>query len=178
MIKRLMIIALALLLGLTAGCLNTKTTAELQGFKARAELEKQNLELVKRYIELINQGDFKSLKEYLAPDYGIYSPSGYPEPTSREKLIENYEAAAQAIDSFAWKTEEFIAAGDKVICRIMISGIYTGNIPGLLETGKQFTFSMITIIRVENGKIVEEWMEDDQLGLTRQLGMELRPKEE
>ena len=29
-----------------------------------------------------------------------------------------------------------------------------------------------------DGKVVEEWQEDDQLGLARQLGMELKPKEE
>jgi len=32
-------------------------------------------------------------------------------------------------------------------------------------------------MRIENGKAVEEWQEDNQLGLARQLGMELKPKE-
>jgi predicted ester cyclase len=112
----------------------------------------------------------------LANDYAIYSPSGYPEPTSREKLIENYKAAAQAFKSFTWKTEEFIAAGDKVKCRIMVSGIYQGSVPDLSAKGNPFTFSLITIIRIKNGKIAEECQEDDQLGFVRQLGMELRPK--
>ena len=176
--RRLMIICLALLMGLMmTGCINTKASAELQAFKAGAELEKQNVELVINYIESINQGNFQAFNNYLAPDYAIYSPSGYPEPSSREKLIENYTAAAQAFESFKWKTEEIIAAGDRVICRIMVSGIYQGSIPDVSATGKQFTFSLITIMHLKNGKIVEEWQEDDQLGFVRQLGMVLKPKE-
>ncbi len=30
-------------------------------------------------------------------------------------------------------------------------------------------------MRMENGRVAEEWQEDDQLGLVRQLGMELKP---
>ncbi len=71
-----------------------------------------------------------------------------------------------------------IAAKDKVICRIRVRGTYKGGAADLPATEKEFTFSLITIIRVENGKVVEEWQEDDQLGFARQLGMELKPKKE
>ena len=70
-----------------------------------------------------------------------------------------------------------IAAGDKVACRIIARGIYKGGFPDIPATEKEFEFSLITIMRIENGKVVEEWQEDDQLGLARQLGMELKPKE-
>jgi hypothetical protein len=39
-------------------------------------------------------------------------------------------------------------------------------------------FSVRIEAKLENGKIVEEWHEDDQLGFVLQLGMELKPKEE
>ncbi len=71
-----------------------------------------------------------------------------------------------------------IAAKDKVICRIIARGTYKGGVSEIPETEKEFEFSMITIMRIENGRVVEEWQEDDQLGLARQLGMELKPKEE
>lgn len=176
--KLLQIIPLALFLCFMVSCQDKRAMEELEGFNAQAELEEQNIALVKRYIDTFNKGDFDAFNELLSPDYAIYSPSGYPQPTSREKLIENYKGAAQAFSEFTWDIKDTMAAGDKVICRIMARGISKPGIPGLPATEKEFEFSLISIIRIENGKIVEEWQEDDQLGFARQLGMELRPKEE
>ena len=175
--KNYMILPLALLLCFMVGCQNKEAMAELEEFRAQAEVEEQNKVLVKHYIEALNEGNFEAFKEYLSPDYAIYSPSGYPKPTSREKLIENYNEARDAFSKFIWSIEDIIAAGDKVICRIIVRGTSKGGVPGLPAIEKDFKFSLITIIRMENGKVVEEWQEDDQLGFVRQLGMELKPKE-
>ncbi len=176
--KLCMILPLALILCFMVGCQDKEVIAELEGFRTQAAVEEQNIALVKHYIETFNKGNFEAFKELLSPDYAIYSPSGYPKPTSREKLIENYKGAAEVFSEFTWSIEDIIAAGDKVICRIIARGIYKGGVPDLPVTGKEFKFSMINIMRMENGKVVEEWQEDDQLGLVRQLGMELKPKEE
>jgi len=159
------------------GCQDKEAMAELEAMKAQAEVEEQNKALAKHYIEILNEGNFEAFKELLSPNYAIYSPSGYPEPTSREKLIENYKGARKAFSEFIWSIEDVIAAKDKVICRIIIKGTYKGEVVDLLAAEKKFEFSLITIMRMENGKIVEEWQEDDQLGFARQLGMELKPKE-
>ena len=42
------------------------------------------------------------------------------------------------------------------------------NIPA---TGKQVTVSYIDIWRVENGKLVENWVQMDLLGMLQQLGV-------
>jgi predicted ester cyclase len=115
--------------------------------------------------------------ELLSPEYAVYSPSGYPEPTSRELLIKSYQGAREAFSELTWSIEDLVAAQDKVISRIIAKGTYKGGVPGLPKDEIKFEFSMITIMRIDDGKIVEEWQEDDQLGLVRQLGMELKPKE-
>jgi steroid delta-isomerase-like uncharacterized protein len=159
------------------GCQNKKAMSALETMKSQAKAEEQNKELAKRYIEAINDADFEAFEELLSPDYAIYNPSGYPKPTSRKKLIESYKEATEAISDFTWTIEDIIAARDKVICRIIVRGTYKGGVPDLPVTEKKLEFSLITIMRMENGKVVEEWQEDDQLGLARQLGMELKPKE-
>jgi steroid delta-isomerase-like uncharacterized protein len=176
--KLLMAIPLALFLCFMVGCQDEEARAELEGFRAQAEVEEQNIALAKRYFETLNKADFEAFKELLSPDYAIYNPSGYPESTSREKLIENYKASAEAFSEFTWSIEDIIAAGEKVVCRIIARGTYKGGVQGLPTTERKFEFSLITIMRLENGKVQEEWQEDDQLGLARQLGMELKPKEE
>lgn len=176
--KLFMIIPMAVVLCFMVSCQDKEAMTELEGFKSQAKVEEQNIALVKSYIETFNKGNFDAFTELLSPDYAIYSPSGYPKPTSREKLIENYKGAATVFSDFTWSIEDIMAAGDKVICRIMVRGIYQGGVPDVPEPEKKFEFSLITIMRIKNGKIVEEWQEDDQLGFARQIGMELKPKEE
>lgn len=176
--KLLMILSMALILCFMVGCQDREAMIELEAIKAQADVEEQNKALVKRYVETFNKGDLEALKELLSPDYAVYNPSGYPEPTSRQELIENYKGALEAFSEFTWSIKDIIAAGDKVISRLIAKGSYKGGVPGLPKTGREFEFSMITIMRIKDGKVVEEWQEDDQLGLARQLGMELKPKEE
>jgi len=175
--KKLLILTLILIIGSFFGCQNKETRMKYNEYKVIAEIEEKNKALAKQYIDAINKGDFEAFKELLSPDFAIYSPSGYPEPTSREKLIENYVEVRKAFPEFAWSIEDIIAANNKVICRIMIRGTFKGEIPDLPVTEKKFELSLITIMRIENEKVVEEWQEDDQLGFARQMGMELRPKE-
>ncbi len=176
--KIIVILPLLVILVFILSCQNKEAMAELEIFSAKDQVEEQNIALANRYIEEFNKGNFEAFKEFLSSDYAIYSPSGYPEPTSREKLIDNYKGVREAFTEFTWNIEDIIAAGDKVICRIIANCTYKGGVPGLPETEKEIKFSLITIMRIENGKIVEEWQEDDQLGFARQLGMELKPKEE
>ncbi len=176
--KLIIIIFMVFLLYFLFGCRDNQANAELDAMKAKAEVEEQHKELAKLYVETFNKKDFEAFLELLSPDYAIYSPSGYPEPTSREKLIENYKGALNVFSELTWSIEDLIASGDKVVIRFVVRGTYTGNIPDIPVAGKEVKFSMITIIRIENGKVVEEWQEDDQLGLVRQLGLELKPKEE
>ena len=171
-------IQLCLILCFLVGCGDRGPIEKMKALKARAVLEANNRELVIQYIDALNAGDFEAFKEVLAPNYAIYSPSGYPQPTSREKLIENYEGVRDAFSEFLWNIEDIIAADDKVICRIIVSGALKGGAANLPENKTAFRLSLITIIRIEDGKIVEEWQEDDQLGFARQMGMELRPKAE
>ena len=173
-----LILSLALFLCFTISCQDKEALSELEMLKAQIGVEEQNMALAKHYIESLNEGNFNAFKEFLSSDYAIYSPSGYPEPTSREKLIENYKGVRESFSEFIWNIEDIMAAGDKVICRIMVRGTTKSGVPGLPDTEKEVKLSLITIMRMENGKVVEEWQEDDQLGFARQLGMELKPKEE
>ncbi len=46
-----------------------------------------------------------------------------------------------------------------------------GDLMGIPPTGKPIKVTGISIIRFTNGKMVEEWIEEDGLGMMRQLGI-------
>ena len=176
--KKLVVISLfVFMFCFMISCQSQVIRTELDEMKAQTEIEEQNKALAIRLVETFNTGDFEAFKELLSTDYAIYSPSGFPKPTSREKLIENYEMALEAFTAFTWSIEDIISAGDKVILRVIVSCFYKGEVPDLPTKAKEIKFSLISIMRMENGKVAEEWQEDDQLGFVRQLGLELKPKE-
>lgn len=67
--------------------------------------------------------------------------------------------------------QEVIAEGDKVVDRWTMRATHTGPFMNMPPTGKQVTFTGMDIARVENGKIVEYWHQQDGLGLLQQLGV-------
>lgn len=175
--KLLMVFPLVVLLCFAFSCQDKEAKAELEEFKAQAEIEEQNKALVNRMWEAWSKGEFEAFKELLAPDFVYYFPSRSTKPMSREELIEIGKMLHNAFPDISWSMEELIAEEDKVIIRFIERGTHEGEYMGIPATGNKYESSGILISRIENGKIVEAREELDLLGFRQQLGMELKPKE-
>lgn len=68
-----------------------------------------------------------------------------------------------------------LAADDLVTVRSTLRGTQVGRLAGVPATNKQFVVSYINIYRIRDGRIVENWVGLDRLGLAQQLGMKLCP---
>ena len=66
--------------------------------------------------------------------------------------------------------DDEIAVGDKVVTRWMGHGTHTDERRGVVPINNQVTFTGIAIRRIADGKIVERWVNTDQLGMMRLLG--------
>ena len=171
------IISFVLILCFIIGCQNKEVRAELEAMKTQAKVEAQNLELVNKVIAEYNKRNLEFLVSVNPPDYDFYSPSGISNPISLEKSIEEVKMLWEAFPDITLSLEESIAAGDKVISRLIFRGTHQGEFQGIPATGKKIEFSGINIMCIKNNKIVEEWSNIDRLGLMTQLGMELKPIE-
>jgi predicted ester cyclase len=67
--------------------------------------------------------------------------------------------------------DDIVAEDDKVVARVRWTGTHQGEYLGAAPTGKQVTYTAITIYRIEGGKVVESWQEGDRIGLMQQLGV-------
>jgi predicted ester cyclase len=68
---------------------------------------------------------------------------------------------------------ETLAAGNKTVVRLTLSGKNTGKIPTLRTppTDREVAMPGCVISTWDKGKIVEEWVYNDYLGLAYQLGV-------
>jgi len=70
--------------------------------------------------------------------------------------------------------QDIIAKGDKVIVRSINTGTHEGDFQGIPATGRKVKGGEIVILRMQDGKVVEERAESDMLGVMIQIGMELK----
>jgi steroid delta-isomerase-like uncharacterized protein len=174
----IMILPLALILCFMVGCQDKEAMAELEEFRAQAALEEQNKELVKGLIEEFNKGNVESWRKLFAPEFGYYQPSMTAEPMSIDHTIAAFQKVYRGFPDYSWNIQELIAKGDKVIAWTVFTGTHEGEYGSIPATGNNIRLSIISIFQFKNGKWIETREEENILGFMRQLGMELKPKEE
>ena len=139
------------------------------GFLFASSLTEQNKAIARRaFEEILNKGDFELAKQLYAKDFvnhGIH----------RDASLEEDQAALkgwhQAFPDVVIAPEKLIAEDDLVTVYWIARGTNTGTGNGLPATGKKAELSGITIWRIVDGKIKEEWSAFDQLSMMQQLGL-------
>jgi predicted ester cyclase len=66
--------------------------------------------------------------------------------------------------------EDMVAEGDKVATRCSVRGKHEGELMGRAATQAPVEFTGITIVRIDNGKIVEAWNNFDFMRMYKQVG--------
>ena len=66
--------------------------------------------------------------------------------------------------------EDQVAEGEKVSTRRTWRATHRGPYRGVAPTGKQVTWSQISVVRFSQGRIVEDWAVADEVGILQQLG--------
>jgi steroid delta-isomerase-like uncharacterized protein len=131
----------------------------------------QNERLIRRYFEEVwNQGRLEILDELLAPDYVNHTPSTPNPPRGPAGLKPIVAAIRAGFPDLRYEIEDVIATEDRVVARVVMSGMHRGDLFGLAPTGRRVRVNQINIERVSNGQIVEHWRVTDELSQMRQLG--------
>jgi predicted ester cyclase len=173
--KSLGVILVLVLLCFVISCQDKTAMAELKKSKVQATLEEQNKALALRFMDVYQKGDIAAVKEICSP---AFIEHGVGQTFSLEQAIETLKGNRVIFSDFTIIVEDTIAEGDKVAVRYLVKVTHTGEGLGIPATGKKAESAGIEILRFENGKIAEAWTTEDVLGLLRQLGFELKPKEE
>jgi len=132
-------------------------------------LSTDNEQLVRRFFEeFCNDRRAEVADELIADDYVSHGPQAPPAegPDGVRDRVGLYQ---ESVDGH-WDVQELISADDRVVARWIGTGTHRGELMGIPATGKPIEVEAISVFRVENGKIAEEWTVWDALGLLQQVG--------
>jgi predicted ester cyclase len=169
---------MALILCVIVGCQDKAAMAELEEFKAQAQVEEQNMALVRSIFDGLNKQNEAVYEEFYAPEYGWYFPANNPKALNRDEEAGFVKLLWTAFPDIRWDIAEMFASGDTVMARFKVRGTHEGEYQGLSPTGNMFETGGVWSGRIKDGKLVEVREEADVLGWMQQLGMELKPKGE
>jgi steroid delta-isomerase-like uncharacterized protein len=127
-------------------------------------------------LEAFNQGKLEVIDEVVADnsvDHGELPPGMPPGKEGIKLLIKSLRSA---FPDFKIKIDLQVAEGDLVVQRATTTGTMKGAFAGMAPSGKTATWEAIHITRIKDGKVVEHWQVQDQLGMLQQLGLMPTPE--
>ena len=137
---------------------------------AQAATEEANKQHVRRFFEEVwSTGDVALRDSFLAADYRGHIP-GNAQALDREGWTAWFTGFRAAFPDARFTVEDMVAEGDRVAARLTMRGTHRGELNGIAPTGREVTVTGMSIERVEGGRIVEGWNQNDALGMLGQLG--------
>ena len=88
---------------------------------------------------------------------------------SDPSLAEHIHQIEAAFPSYELIAEQLIADGDLAALRGTFCGVQRGPFAGLPPTGKYVTVDLMIFYRIDNGRIVEHWLQMNNAALVEQL---------
>ena len=135
-------------------------------------MSEENKALARRSWEVVTQESLNTLEDALAEVYAddIVLHEAGEDVVGFEGLAQFVSMMRSALPDLRITIEDDMSEGDKVVTRWIAQGTHQGELMGAAPTGNQVTFTGITIHRIEDDKIVEEWENWDALGMMQQIG--------
>ena len=133
-------------------------------------MSEESKAVVRRFIELLNERRLGDLAEVCDESFVLRGSAGVADVHGLEALKRTVQTFFVAFPDFEETIEELIAEGDLVAARLTARGTHEGHFAGLSPTGRRVSYRGINMYRLREGKLVEEWFQEDLLGLLQQLG--------
>jgi predicted ester cyclase len=133
-----------------------------------------NVAAVQRFWQGFNTHDLDIWDEVCTPDFVNHDP-GLLMPaadlvTLKQTLVRLMLGAFPDLQSLE---QDLIVDGDKVVTRRILRGTHQGEFMGMAPTGKAITIGCVWLSYLCDGKIKEQWVYFDVLGVLQQVGAKL-----
>lgn len=138
----------------------------------------ENIQLMKRWFqEVWNEGKLQTVHDLLHPD-GVAIGQAGPQaalrgPAEFALFVQRIRGAFPDIRTVI---EDAFGAGDKVVVRWSATMTHRGGDLGVPATGKPVRITGTSIVRIQNGQVVEGWDNWDQMAMLEQIGAYRAPE--
>lgn len=137
-------------------------------FAQQPQLERNKAVAKRAFEEILSHGRFELAEQLYARDFVNHG-------LHRDITLQEDQTALrgwhQAFSDISIVPQKLIAEGDLVTVYWIAQGTNTGTGNGLPATGKSAELAGITIWRIIDSKIKEEWSAFDRLSMMQQLGL-------
>jgi predicted ester cyclase len=130
-----------------------------------------NKAAILRFYDLMNQGKLDEAYELFAPEYVLHASTG---DIACAQCKQFDASGMKALPDGRVIVHDMVAEGDKVAFRVTLAGTHTGQAFGIAPTGKKVRAHNTWIVRVREGKWVEQWGTSEMPLLMQELGVPRR----
>jgi len=130
-----------------------------------------NKAMVRRYFdELMSQGKLGVIDEIIGERFSFHIPT-LPEPIlGRDGMRAFVTGLRTGFPDIQFTVERLAAEGSRAAARWFIQGTHNGPFLGMPPTGNKVKDQGLDIFIFAGGKIAEIWVNENDLGLMKQLG--------
>lgn len=133
------------------------------------------IHVIQRFVEELWNGRRLEIADQIFSENCVthqLRSGGLDEPAHRgpREMKEHVSGWLMSFPDLRFNIEQMFAEQDRVVSQLVMEGTHQGPWMGISPTGKRLQIRMITIHRIADGKIVEDWVLVESLGLFQQLG--------
>ena len=129
-----------------------------------------NVAAVRRFWEGFNAHDLDIWDQVCNSSFVNHDP-GLPTPDADLPTLKQTIGGLQtAFPDLQSSEDDLLAVGDRVAVRRTLHGTHRAEFMGIQPTGKHVTLGGIWLARLRDGKLDEQWVYFDALGLLREIG--------
>jgi predicted ester cyclase len=122
------------------------------------------------FYDFWNTGDAAFLKRAIADHFTDHTlPAGRPQGPEGPAFASRQFRAA--VPDLQVTVEKMIVAGDYVTVHMNFTGRFTGRFGRTQGNGQPITFIATDLLKIENGRITDNWHIEDNLTLLQQMGV-------
>lgn len=127
-----------------------------------------NKKLVRDFYESIERGDYEAVVKLCHQDFIFHLQVDRP-LAGAAGFIGSEKKNFDMFDKFTFKIHDLIAEGDRVAAYMNFEGLQVRTLEGMAVKGGLVRFSLMMLLKVKDGKIVEKRAHFDQKDVDAQL---------
>ena len=140
--------------------------------KTQEEQGAKNKQVMHKFIDLFESGNWDVFNQVIAADCVLHYP-GNVNVIGLDAMKAGWQVYYGSMQDVSVTPIAEVSEGDTLMEFYTFTANYTGEYLGQQVSGIPIQYNQVEMVRIENEKIVEWWVEMDRLWMAEQLGFSL-----